>query len=459
MRGYRPTKEHLIKYLDNHYNKLEDAVCHLLSLPSVLDETTASKDAPFGYDLAVTLEHFLAEAQGLGFRARNLEGYLGFIDFGPESAQTVGILGHLDVVPVGEGWTKKPFGGQIFNDKIYGRGAVDDKAPLVACLYAMSAIKELGMPIKKKIRLIAGCDEETDFRCINYYKKQGLSIPDYGFSPDAEFPLIFAEKQIIHCTLEADLPDYGLEISCGNAVNMVPGSATVKFISPYWLRKTKAVRLKLDKNNSCLINGRTAHASTPSEGKNAAKSLLAFLAQNADSEQFKNICRTLLQFAPDNEFQPALNALGLGLEDETGILTCCLTMLSLKNNHLSLSLDVRFPISGVSKSVKAQIEAIGARAGLQMTSYKYKDGLLIEKDSELIKKLLSAYSEISGEKNPAPIAIGGGTYARALENFCAFGPAFPGGGYPAHQPDEFISRADLLLLSKIYALAICNLAQ
>ena len=277
MRGYRPTKEHLIKYLDNHYNKLEDAVCHLLSLPSVLDETTASKDAPFGYDLAVTLEHFLAEAQGLGFRARNLEGYLGFIDFGPESAQTVGILGHLDVVPVGEGWTKKPFGGQIFNDKIYGRGAVDDKAPLVACLYAMSAIKELGMPIKKKIRLIAGCDEETDFRCINYYKKQGLSIPDYGFSPDAEFPLIFAEKQIIHCTLEADLPDYGLEISCGNAVNMVPGSATVKFISPYWLRKTKAVRLKLDKNNSCLINGRTAHASTPSEGKNAAKSLLAFL--------------------------------------------------------------------------------------------------------------------------------------------------------------------------------------
>ena len=61
--------------------------------------------------------------------------------------------------------------------KIYGRGTADDKGPAIAALYAMRAVKELGIPVKKNVRLILGTDEECGSSDIRHYYSVGGGGP------------------------------------------------------------------------------------------------------------------------------------------------------------------------------------------------------------------------------------------------------------------------------------------
>lgn len=181
---------------------------------------------PFGEGAKKALDYALDLGNRLGFRTKNIDNYCGYIEFG-EGKNLLGIIGHLDVVPSGDGWDTPPFSSTIKDGKIFGRGAIDDKGPVVASLYAMKAIKD-NIKINSRVRLILGINEEKDWKCIKHYKEKE-ELPTIGFSPDADFPCIYAEKGIATVYLKDDFTkykDYPIKISnidCNNnAINVVP---------------------------------------------------------------------------------------------------------------------------------------------------------------------------------------------------------------------------------------------
>ena len=194
-------------YILNNRKKIIESVCDLITYPSISTETHNPR-APFGDSCSDVLKHFLNLASDLGFKTKNVDGYCGYVEFG-EGDELIGIIGHLDVVPANEDdWTYSPFVPTIVDNKIYGRGAIDDKGPVIASLFAMKSvmdyINENNIPINKRIRLIVGLNEEKDWKCIDYYKTHE-EIPSLGFSPDADFPCIYAEKSVISLTLSDDI--------------------------------------------------------------------------------------------------------------------------------------------------------------------------------------------------------------------------------------------------------------
>lgn len=182
-------KEYIISHRDEMIKDLEK----MIKIPSKL-EGYDDKEYPFGKNIDDALNEFLKIAENLGFRTKNIDKYCGYVEFG-EGEELVGIIGHLDVVPEGEGWTYPPFELTIRDDILYGRGTIDDKGPVIASLYAMKAVMEK-TAIHKRVRLIVGLNEENDWKCINYYKEHE-EMPIIGFSPDADFPCIYSEKALL----------------------------------------------------------------------------------------------------------------------------------------------------------------------------------------------------------------------------------------------------------------------
>ena len=189
------------KKIEEYTQDMINNISNLIKIPSISNEEIAEENMPFGKECNNALEYMLNLGKELGFRTKNVDGYCGYIEFG-EGEELIGIIGHLDVVPADESDWKitKPFEPQIYENKIYGRGAIDDKGPTIAALYAMKVIKDIGK-INKRVRLIIGLNEEKSWKCINYYKEHE-EIPSLGFSPDADFPCIYAEKSIIHPFIE-----------------------------------------------------------------------------------------------------------------------------------------------------------------------------------------------------------------------------------------------------------------
>ena len=225
------------KFIENYKNEIINSVCELIKFKSISQETTNS-DMPFGQECKNALNYTLALAEKLGFKTKNLDEYCGYIECG-EGEELVGIIGHLDVVPanIEDGWTTPPFEVNIRDNKIYGRGAIDDKGPVVASLYAMKAVLDSDVKLNKRVRLILGLNEEKAWKCIDYYKKIGEEIPTIGFSPDADFPCIYAEKGILSIKLAHPFLIKNmsiLNIDCqNNALNVIPKycSITLKYNS------------------------------------------------------------------------------------------------------------------------------------------------------------------------------------------------------------------------------------
>lgn len=162
----------------------------LVKIKSVEEEAKEGK--PFGEGVAKTLDRALEISSELGFKTVNMDGYVGYAEYG-EGEDYVAVLAHLDVVPEGDGWIHPPYGAEIHDGKMYGRGTMDDKGPIMSALYGLKAIKDLKLPLSKKVRIIFGTDEETGSEDIAYYL-QREKAPIAGFTPDAEYPIIYAEK-------------------------------------------------------------------------------------------------------------------------------------------------------------------------------------------------------------------------------------------------------------------------
>ena len=399
----------------------------------------ATSKLPFGKGAADCLAHFLSLARSFGFETHNYDNYAGEVVFG-EGPEEFAVLAHLDVVPAGNGWTKEPFGGEISEGKIWGRGAIDDKGPVMCVLYALKALKDEGFVPRKKIKFIVGCNEENGWACIEHYN-QVATMPDEGFSPDGSFPVIYAEKGILHVRLHFPMgekpPFFFLE--GGSGPNMVCDECSA---TPRTLTLTKARELGLEiRNKKIIAHGKSAHGSTPELGENAILPILKFF--EGKSDQVKFIIDCLFN-----------DVCGLtALKDETGSLTMSPNMVKFRKSQLQVVVDIRYPASIPYEDVVAALGKMGA----PYETLNHQPPLYHGKDSALVRTLSEVFEECTGQK-AEPIAIGGGTYARALKNGVGFGPEFPGDEPVAHQPDEYLPVERVGLLIEIYKKALERIA-
>lgn len=434
----------LDKIIDIYKDKLIKSTQELIAIPSVKGE--AKQGMPFGEEINRALEHALKIGEKLGFLVGNVDGYAGFIEFG-QGSETLGILAHLDVVPAGDGWTYPPFGGEIHDNKIYGRGAIDDKGPAMAALFAMKAVMEAGVPVNKKVRLILGTDEESGWEDMDYYFKN-QPMPDFGITPDANYPVIHAEKGIVHIELYKEFNSESADkspivsIKGGSRANMVPDSCIC------YLK---------DKEKPLNVEGVSAHASMPEKGQNAIAKMLDLLNSRGlgdnDIDNFVKDLNRLIGFDTTGE------GLGINLSDDvSGNLTLNLGVIDIDRNRGRAIIDIRFPVKYSQEEIMDVIEQRLNNTGIEAKVLHGQDPLYVPKDHFLVKTLSRVYKEQTGQ-DLEPMAIGGGTYARALKTGVAFGAVFPGKPELAHQKDEYIEIDDLILNAKIYAHAIAELVK
>jgi len=448
------------------------STCELIQIPSIYEE---SKDLnkPFGEGTSKALEYILNLAQKLGFKTKNIDGYCGYIEFG-EGKEMLGIIGHLDVVPQGEGWKYEPFGGMIQDGKIYGRGAIDDKGPVIASLYAMKAVMEQAK-VNKRVRLILGLNEERDWKCIEYYKKHE-EAPTIGFSPDADFPCIYAEKGLLTVHLKQDYranEDIIItNIDCNeNAINVVPKYCKIDLkINSEHINKEELIKYaknQITKNNfnieiqeneniSIISHGISSHAAHPELGVNAIS--MALVIVNDILKKYGITNELIEKFSQLIGMQYNGENLGINKEDESGRLTLNVGNCLIIDNSLQIGMNLRVPITIKIDEIEKRFERLEEEClNLNVIFSGRKEALYIPKDNELVKILCDTFNEVT-DKNVEPISIGGATYARAFENCVSFGANMPGDRDMCHQVDEFIKIDNLVTSCQIYAEAIYQLA-
>ncbi len=427
--------------------------------------------APFGPEIRRMLDVAMADGKRLGFAPRDVDGYACDMEIGT-GEEVIGILAHLDVVPAGEGWTHGPFDPVIVDGKLYGRGTGDDKGPAIAAMYAMKAVRDAGVSLKKRVRLILGCDEESGWGCMDYYKAK-IGLPEVGFSPDACYPLINTEKGICRLDLATQLPAEGpgnrpvYRLHAGTRPNVIPSAAEAE-IGGDFAENREACRdfaqrtgypiqvTELpDGHTHILVDGVGGHASMPELGQNAAAHLLQLLhALEAGTDCHAHIDLLAQCIGGDTD------GTGFGIAGSDGVsgpLTINLGLLNLQDGELRLTLDIRYPVmfdaEQIARFVAMRMEPLGitVQGGHGQLPHH------VPETSSLVRTLLSCYHTVTGLP-PTTLAIGGGTYARALKEGVAFGCVFPGEEELAHQADEYIVLESLMTSVRIFAHAIVALA-
>lgn len=455
------------EYIDSKKDEMLEDLGEMIKIPSKL-EGYDNPQYPFGKNIDEALNKFLSIGKRLGFKTKNIDKYCGYIEFG-EGEELVGIIGHLDVVPEGEGWKHPPFELTIENEIAYGRGTTDDKGPMIAALYAMKAVAE-NTKINKRVRLIIGLNEENDWEGIKYYKKHE-EIPTIGFSPDADFPCIYSEKALLTVyTQENYTEDHKIkikEIDCNNnRINVVPKYCAVKLeteeniseqLKAFLMPKIKEEISFTKVRNEFYIETRgiQSHAAHPELGDNAISKMVILL--NEIFEEFKIENNTIHLLANKIGKETDGNSLGIKhINKELGDLTLNLARLELINGKIKSGMNLRIPGDFKLEKVKSIIQEQLNKLDINFTGEK--PALYIPKTNELVQKLCKIYNEYTGE-NQEPIAIGGATFARAFENCVSFGAIKPGKPDMCHQVDEYIEIKDLIDACNIYALAIYELAK
>ena len=384
---------------------------------------------------------------------------MGWIEYG-EGEEMVAVLGHLDVVPLGQGWTYPPLGGEIHDGVLYGRGVADDKGPTIGAFYALKAIRELGLPLERRIRVIFGTDEENGSSCVKYYKEQGEEIPASGFTPDAEYPCIFCEKGMSRFRLGKKMVNGGnskvLFFQGGTAANVVTPKCTLLVEGTLEVSETPGITVTEEAGRTkILAEGRSAHGSTPQLGENAAVKLLEAVSDMNFGGDFQQMEDFILEMLGRET-----NGKTLGIyykDDQTGETTVNLGVVQYSPEGMELSLDIRYPKNGSAKEVEEQVRKAAQKYQLEVLECETTPMLYMPIESELIQKLMHVYHEITGREEQ-PLAIGGGTYAKAFPNMVAFGPAFPGDPETVHQPNECISVKTLMESLKLTGAAMWELA-
>ncbi|MDR1567928.1 MAG: dipeptidase PepV [Streptococcaceae bacterium] len=460
--------------VEKRKESLKEDLFTLLAIDSVRDDTKASAEEPFGPGPVKAMKQFLEIAKRDGFNTRNVDNYVGVVEYG-DGAETLGIFAHMDVVPAGSGWESDPFTPVVKDGKIYARGASDDKGPTTAAYYALKILKDLNVPLSKKIRFVIGTDEESGWGDMDYYFTKE-DKPDFGFSPDAEFPIINGEKGNVTEYLifdGANTGEFTLEhFSGGLRENMVPESAKAIFTANLSfadleedfeafkvahlvggaLAEIEAGKFEIE------VVGKSAHGASPQTGVNGA----AYLARFLRVYHFSDNAKKFLEIAGHILYQDHYGRkLGVAHKDEKmGVLTmnAGVFVFDLVNGG-KISLNFRFPKGIDAPTIQASLAKnladyiVRVEQGERVHVPHY-----VPVEDELVATLLKVYEEHTGEVGYEQI-IGGGTFGRLMERGVAYGAMFPGYTDTMHQANEFIVEEDLYRAAVIYADAIYRLAK
>ncbi len=442
------------KYANEHREEMLKDLEGLLRINTVLVEQPEVSEAPFGENLVKALEYVLNLGKKMGFKVKDVDHVAGHIEFG-EGDEVIGILAHLDVVPAGEGWTNPPFEPTLIQDKLYARGALDDKGAVISSLYAMKAIKDAGIVLHKKIRLILGTDEETSSRGIKRYLEVEKT-PDFAFSPDADFPLIYGEKGILSFDLTAQYEENNiLSFTSGDRYNVVPEKATVvlKEKSSLYESYIKEHHYRGEMNqNQIIMYGKRAHGMQPEKGENAALRLATFCNQIAH--------HPLLEFTEKYLMNDRGKDLGIDFYDpEMKELTMNVAVFDLKKEQGKIGINLRYPIHWNVKENLEKIKKLAQPYHIHLEVISDSKPHYVNPNDPEVHILHQAYIQYTQDTQTPMMTIGGGTYARSLAKAVAFGPMFPNREDVVHQVDEYILISDFLKSMAIYASAILELGK
>lgn len=445
----------------------------LVQIKSVLDEDTITSEVPFGDGPLKALEWLLDKGQAEGLLTKNVDNYAGHIEMGT-GEDLLGILCHVDVVPIGDeaDWTYPPFSGTIADGKLYARGAIDDKGPTIAAWMAMKLVKDAGIQLSKRVRMIIGTDEETGFRCVDHYFKQE-EMPTIGFAPDADFPLINAEKGIAELVFSQnkigdETKEQLLLFNAGKRPNMVPdfAEAKVQFVSQQFEQNFQTFLSKNQLEGTLLmegsryiitIKGKAAHAMEPEKGVNAAVYLAAFLQQELTTEASKQFVDFIAEAFYQDHYGLHLN---LQFEDEmSGKTTLNPGIVSYdvaKGGSMVISMRyaVTYPFDKKITAAQRYTVTKGFSLDIQDNSKPH----YVSENDPFIQTLTEIYRRQTGDYETPLLSTGGGTYARVMKKGVAFGMLFPGEPDVAHRADEFVVVENLVKAAAIYAEAIVELA-
>lgn len=468
----------MLRSLINEYESMMiQDLQKFIRIDSIENERKA--DMPFGQKVNDALKFVLNKGKEFGFKTKNINGYAGYVEIG-SGEHLIGILVHVDVVPSGSGWVYPPFGGVIVDNKIYGRGAIDNKGPIISSLYSMKVLLENNM-LKEgnRIRLIIGTAEETSWEGIRYYVNNE-EIPNVSFTPDANFPVIHGEKGLLDFDLNMHFKNKNnendgisiLSIDGGDSRNMVPSKSMARLFVPQ--KEIKEFLNKIDEYNSkytakikaifdsdfvkLLIDGKAAHGSTPEKGINSISYMILFLnslsTDDGDKTKFLEYYSRLIGIEYDGM------SLNCNFHDVlSGNLTLNVGTIKLKDNNVKLECNLRYPISVNYNKIKNIINLKLKDTSFEYFEYEHLKPIFFSKNDSIVKKLMDVYKEVTQDNEAKPIVIGGATYARALPNTLAFGPVFPKQKELAHEPNEYIKIEHLKTITEIYGKAIIALCK
>lgn len=459
-------KEEVKKYQDDFLEDLKE----LLRIDSVRNDDEATDEFPVGPGPAKALHKVLEIGKRDGFETKQLENWAGHIEYG-DGDEILGVLGHVDVVPVGSGWDTDPFDPVIKDGKLYARGSSDDKGPTMAAYYALKIIKDLDLPVNKKIRVIIGTDEESEWQGLAHYL-ENEKMPDLGFSPDGNFPIINGEKGNYEIDIETKASNEGdltlVLFEAGLRSNMVPQDATAKIATkdPEALRDAFDAFIsdqpvegnaEIDSQTVTLnVVGKAAHGSKPQIGMNAATYLAVFLNTldlGGDAKTFTNLVETYLHDDPYGE------KLGVAQEDDVmGNLTSNPGVFRFEDGDKGLiTVNMRYAV-GDNDMLTSQVTNTLTGEDVKIHVKKGKVPHYVPGDDPLVQTLLDVYARQTGFEAHEQV-IGGGTYGRLLDRGVAFGALFPDSTDTMHQANEFMTIDDLMNAMAIYAEAIYELVK
>lgn len=452
----------------NHKEDLLKDLFDLLSVRSILG-TDITEETPFGSGPREALDLILSFGKRDGYKTKLVENKAGHIEVG-EGEELFGILGHVDVVPVVEAdWTSHPFKPEIRDGKIFARGSLDDKGPTMAAYYAVKLLDKLGVKWNKRVRVIVGSDEETGFRCVEAYFKHEEQ-PASGFTPDAMFPLVYAEKA--RATFDHKLKfvsedgqyNYKLvKFNGGQVLNMVIASAKAELegdsadikekFENFLAQEKLEGKVEVGNTIKLTLKGKAAHGSTPQYGINGATKLAEFLSTLGLDNNGKNFVDYIVEKLANDPFGEKL---GINYaDDEMGEATYNYGILEydLERKIGVVSTDCRHPkkFDLVDRLNGIKVDNID----IEVTSTK--EAHYVPKDDELVTTLMDVYRKHTGDTKNDAFVLGGGTYARCLKKGVAFGLLFPGKEDTMHQANEYLEVEDLLLATAIYAEGIYKL--
>ena len=458
--------------IDELKNDLLNDIVDMVKIPSVEGEPLDG--FPFGKNVGKALDKALEISQKLGFKTKNIDGYMGYAEFG-EGEDYIAVVGHLDVVPEGSGWKYEPYGGEIDNGKIYGRGVLDNKGPIISALYGLKAIANSNIKLDKKVRIIFGTNEETGFNDIPYYLSKEKP-PIMGFTPDCKYPVVYGERGIGRLNIKKKINLSGINVYGDFRSNVIPDNCNIDIPKIYihediicYLEDRTSIEndtIKISDKIDIKINsetitisayGKQAPVNAPQVGENAITNVIKYLLEEnfINDEELNNFFKFIDKYFYNEYYGEKL---GINFEDKlTGKLYLTPYELKCDNEDITLSFGVRYPmtckIDYITDAIKKVLDF-----NIVLNIERNFNPVNFDKDSHLVKSLQLAYERVTG-LDGTPTTTSGGTYAKVMPNIVPFGPSFPGQKGIAHNHDEYMDIDDIILNAKIFANAIYELAK